>query len=31
MKTRSGGAMVRGPYAPERSGLPFILPALAHC
>jgi predicted N-acetyltransferase YhbS len=23
--------MVRGPYAPERSGLPFILPALAHC
>jgi predicted N-acetyltransferase YhbS len=23
--------MVRGPYAPERTGLPFILPALAHC
>lgn len=23
--------MVRGPYPPERTGLPFILPALAHC
>jgi predicted N-acetyltransferase YhbS len=23
--------MVRGPYAPERTGLPFILPELAHC
>ena len=23
--------MVRGPYAPEHTGLPFILPALAHC
>ncbi len=23
--------MVRGPYAPERTALPFILPALAHC
>lgn len=23
--------MVSGPYPPERTGLPFILPALAHC